>query len=84
MVWHFTEGKKCPFCKELLLEPGAKPIEFGERNSPPVKIKLTIHHRNGNHSDNRKKNRKSAHQSCHKKYHIKIQHAKAKGKRIGA
>lgn len=83
MVWHFTEGKKCPFCKKELL-PGATDLEYGERNCPPIKERLTIHHSNGNHDDNRKKNRKPAHQSCHKRYHIKIQHSKTKGKRIGA
>jgi hypothetical protein len=85
--WHFGTIKKCYFCKKPLLEsstPGATDLKFGERSFPPIKTKLAIHHQNEDHNDNRPKNRKPAHSKCHRKYHIKIQHAKAKGKRIGS
>jgi hypothetical protein len=84
IVWHIGTIKHCFFCKKLLLDPGAIDLEFGERNCPPVKIPLAIHHRNEDHEDNNPDNRKLAHSSCHKRYHVLKQHAKAGGKRIGA
>jgi hypothetical protein len=84
IVWHIGTIKKCYFCKELLLDPGANDLTFGERNCPPVKVKIAIHHENNSHEDNTPSNRKLAHQSCHKRHHIKLQHLAAEGKRIGA
>lgn len=76
IVWHIGTSKKCYFCEELLLDPGAIDLRFGERSCPPVKIALAIHHRNEDHDDNRPSNRKLAHSSCHKRYHIQKQHKK--------
>jgi len=84
IVWHIGTIKKCFFCKKPLLDPGATAIEFGERNCPPVTIRIAIHHKNEDHEDNRPENRKLAHSKCHRRYHIRKQHAAAKGKRIGA
>lgn len=84
IVWHYGLIKKCPFCEKPLLEQGANDLKFGERQFPPVKTKLAIHHEDGDHSNNDPKNRKPAHQSCHKRYHIRLQHLAAEGKRIGA
>lgn len=84
MCWHWGLSKTCYFCKKPLLDAGANDLKFGERQFPPIKTKLAIHHRNGDHGDNLPKNRKPAHQACHKRFHIRNQHLAAKGKRIGA
>lgn len=82
MAWHFGTRMGCYFCGEPLLQ--AVGLEFGERNFPPVKTKLAIHHINENHDDNRETNLAPAHSTCHRRHHLKQQHAKANGKRIGA
>lgn len=71
LLWHFLLGQRCYFCKKLLV-PNAK-IKFGNAAAPGIDIlEITIHHENGNHSDNRDSNRKLAHQSCHKSHHAKL------------
>jgi len=35
-------------------------------------LKITVHHVNGDHSDNRKENLSLAHEKCHRSYHAKI------------
>jgi hypothetical protein len=72
LLWHFLEGKKCFFCKERLAnEPW--PIQYGNANAPVMDVRsITIHHKNGDHSDNSPKNRALAHQKCHKSYHAKL------------
>jgi hypothetical protein len=82
MMWHFGLITKCHFCNEPLLEftggSGMDFPEFGERNCPPVKTVLTIHHENEDHGDDRPKNRKPCHQTCHKRYHMKLRHKRRK------
>jgi hypothetical protein len=71
LLWHFLEGKKCPFCKEPLVVP-PWPIQFGEATAPAIDVcSLTIHHDNEDHSDNGKKNRIPCHKKCHKSHHAK-------------
>jgi len=71
LLWHFLDGQKCFFCKKELVPPPCK-IRYGNAAAPPLEQCVTIHHRNGNHSDNRKANRALAHQSCHKSHHAKL------------
>jgi hypothetical protein len=61
---------KCCFCKLPLLESGSE--RFGERNHKPIRVKLTVHHKDGNHSNNAPKNRKWSHRLCHHKFHVKL------------
>jgi hypothetical protein len=74
MLWHFLEGEKCFFCKELLIEETA--IAFGNATAQPLAVPLTIHHKDGNHKNNAKRNRVAAHQSCHKSFEAKRVFAK--------
>ena len=69
LLWHFLDGETCFFCHRPLLDVHAKNIRFGDASAQPLDVAVTIHHKNGNHSDNRKQNRKLAHQSCHKRHH---------------
>jgi len=71
LLWHFLDGEKCFFCKKALAVP-PEPIKYGNACAPPLDGIITIHHKNGNHSDNRKTNRALAHQSCHKSHHAKL------------
>lgn len=44
----------CEFCGKPLLDPKLADKIFGDKaHSPLKKLKLTVHHRNGNHRDNR-------------------------------
>lgn len=70
LLWHLLEGEKCFFCKEEFVSPEQLPA-FGNGRAFPVEVEITIHHKNGNHSDNAKPNRKLAHSNCHKVFHAK-------------
>jgi len=58
----------CFFCKKPLIERPPD-ITFGHRRHPPVKVKLTAHHRNHNREDNYRYNVQPCHQVCHQLYH---------------
>ncbi len=73
LLWLLLDGKKCFFCKKLLLEsPGTK-IRFGNSTAPPLDLDITLHHKDGNHANNGKfgnrKNVDLSHASCHKTFH---------------
>lgn len=60
----------CYFCKEQLA---------AEAVLPKRKVdELTIHHINGDHSDNCIENRTLAHRKCHKAWHMKNSWANGK------
>lgn len=72
LLWHLLEGKKCFFCKELLLPEGVPSyVKFGNASAPPMDMDFTIHHKDGNHQNNEPSNRALAHESCHKRFHAK-------------
>jgi hypothetical protein len=60
------------FCKRPLLDAKSENIQFGNATAKPIEVRLTIHHQNGNHSDNSKRNRAVVHETCHKKHHANI------------
>ncbi len=90
LIWHFLEGERCFFCKELLAEQPE--IEFGLAQGPPIPVEITIHHKD--EESNRKKfsavdqskaNRTLAHRRCHKAYDAKKNQIwKQKGKALAA
>jgi len=87
MMNHFGTATKCYFCKEPLLKLEDLIADDGTwhiiRGSIPIKTKLTIHHKDGNHKNNEESNRKPCHRTCHRSFHMKeTQHAKHK-KSIG-
>jgi hypothetical protein len=49
-------------------------LHMASRTPPPIKTKMTIHHGDGEHSNNAEYNRKPCHQTCHKSYELKIRH----------
>lgn len=84
MMTHFGVNTKCYFCKQPLLTMEEIVSEDGSwhlasKTAPlPIKTKMTIHHRNGDHNDQSVRNRKPCHQKCHKRFHMKERHAKSK------
>jgi hypothetical protein len=83
MMWHFGLTTKCYFCHKPLLKfhndiTGANEPHFGDRECPPVKTVLTIHHKNEDHKDDRAKNRRPCHSSCHRRHHMKRRHERSK------
>lgn len=70
LVHVLLSGKRCCFCKEPILE-----VEDGFQGSgdgPQLEIKVTIHHKDGDHDNNDPRNHRLAHQSCHKRHHMKL------------
>lgn len=64
---HFLlRGKKCYFCKKLLIE-AARTFD-GDGRAPMIKEVITIHHRDGNHDNDGPGNGRLCHQTCHKRY----------------
>lgn len=59
----------CAFCKERLDEYGEDFEEHGNSYGPALTAKITIHHKNGDHSDNTPANKQLCHTSCHKGFH---------------
>lgn len=81
MLWHFGTITKCHFCKQPLLDieelrQADGKIHMAGRQVPPIKTKLTVHHKDGDHSNNDPKNRKPCHRTCHRSFHMKQQHQK--------
>lgn len=71
------EGKRCFFCKELLIPEDGNHYAHGDGEGSPFDVdfkKYTIHHKNGDHDDNRKRNRKWSHTKCHKSFHLTLRH----------
>ena len=71
LLWHFLDGQKCCFCHKPLVNVKAENIRFGNATAKPIDLKITIHHKDGDHSNNEKSNRKLAHTTCHKRHHVK-------------
>lgn len=74
LLWYSMNGKRCYFCKELLLKT--------YKASNPQAI--TVHHINGNHFDNRAANTAFAHSTCHRSHHMKELHREGRLKRKAA
>lgn len=73
LLWLLLAGKKCFFCKELLLPDGVPSyVKFGNGSAPPLDVLgITEHHKDENHSNNDVTNLALCHESCHKSYHAK-------------
>jgi hypothetical protein len=78
---YFLEDVKCYFCKKLLL--GKNRYAPGRADGSPIDIKLTQHHKDGDHYNQEKKNRVWSHDSCHRAHHMKMRHKeRRKAKRL--
>jgi len=60
-------GKCCFFCKRKLISAKSY-AKDGDGQGSPISRQLTIHHVNGNHSDDRRENKRLTHQRCHRSY----------------
>ena len=72
LFWFFIYGKRCAVCKELFVESDLYELaKHGDARGEPLSIRLTIDHKNGDHSDNRPQNHRLVHERCHKIHHAK-------------
>jgi hypothetical protein len=71
LVWEAYDGVACFFCHEPLLD-GTN--EYGNGNGDGTKtdsmLEITVHHKDGDHSNNEPRNRKPCHRRCHKSFHM--------------
>jgi hypothetical protein len=64
------DGKACMFCHEPLLDTDNHYGHGDGEGSPFSATDLTLHHKDGDHSNNAKKNRVWVHRRCHKSHHM--------------
>ena len=70
LIRFMLNGKCCFFChKPLISSPNY--AKEGDGQASPISRTITIHHVNGNHSDNRRTNHRLSHTKCHKAYHMR-------------
>jgi len=74
------DGVRCFLCKELILQSD-NCYGPGDGEGSPFEVGITIHHADGNHSNNDKKNRKLVHTKCHKSHHLKERHAQRRAEK---
>lgn len=67
----------CYFCEKPLmpLHPAATP---GDSKGPPLELRISIHHRDGNHSNNAQENLRLSHSACHRAHHCLENHVNGK------
>lgn len=72
LFWYFIAGKKCARCHELFVPADAYEMaSHGDCRGEPVSLKITIHHRDHDHSNNDRRNHSLMHNACHKALHAK-------------
>jgi hypothetical protein len=69
IVREVFDGVDCRLCKEPLLD-SENCYNHGDGEGSPFEVGLTLHHRDGNHSNNDRRNRVWVHTRCHKSYHL--------------
>lgn len=62
----------CFFCKKLIFNDGDQGQCDGDGRGKPIATQITIHHVDGNHSNQKRSNKRLAHTSCHKKFHARL------------
>lgn len=85
--WAFADVV-CFFCHESLLfhdpehdddeDDDIVPVDCynpGDGESSPMDLDVTLHHKDGNHSNNDRRNHAWAHRRCHKGHHMAERHA---------
>lgn len=79
IAWWAIRYLRCYFCDEVFIPvKKATKLTFGHRHHKPFKLKLTLHHRDGDHDENKHDNLRWSHSTCHKRHHIKEVHEKVK------
>lgn len=69
-IAHFLlVGKVCVFCSKPLSPTAEQFTTHGNTIGPKFTDKLTVHHIDGDHSNNAHENKALCHTSCHKSHH---------------
>ena len=68
LVHVLARGKVCCFCGLPLLSNARDGFQ-GNADGPRLVDRITVHHGNGDHSDNAPENHELAHRRCHKQHH---------------
>lgn len=68
---HFLlQGKCCFFCKKPLITTINR-VPHGDGNGSPINRLITIHHVDGDHSNDARSNKRLVHTTCHKAYNMR-------------
>jgi hypothetical protein len=70
---YFLADVTCYFCDEPLIDTDDA-HHHGDGEGSPFDVGITIHHRDGDHSNGSRRNLAPAHRRCHKSYHLKERH----------
>jgi hypothetical protein len=70
-AWFYLPRLTCYFCQKPLSILGLG-MSFGHRRHPKVKVKITLHHIDGDRKNNSYANLTWAHSACHKRYHKQL------------
>lgn len=71
IAWFFLRNRKCAICKQRFVpEDEAIGLKFGHRKHPPLKIRVTAHHKDEDRENNVDKNLDWVHRRCHKGHHL--------------
>lgn len=69
LVHFLLQGKKCYFCKNVLSPNAEKFVTHGNSVGPKFEDQITVHHIDGDHSNNAEENKAPCHTKCHKSFH---------------
>jgi hypothetical protein len=65
----FLDGQNCYLCGKPLIED--LDTVFGNKDNRPIKVALTVHHRDESHTNNERSNRVWTHKGCHHSFHAR-------------
>lgn len=68
----FMRDLCCFFCKKGLMPRSKCKAKDGDGRGSPIDPKITVHHVDGNHSNDRRSNKRLCHTRCHKRYNARI------------
>jgi hypothetical protein len=71
IAWFLLPMEVCYFCKERLITRPSD-MTFGHRRHGPILVKISVHHKDHNRTNNIQYNLRLAHKRCHQAYHAEV------------
>lgn len=69
LVHFLLVGQKCFFCNKPLSTTAETFVEHGNATGPALDERISVHHVDGDHSNNQHDNKALCHLKCHKSHH---------------